>query len=325
MSAFVVKRRDLALAAAVLLASACARKPADKPAAADPATSTATSAAAPAPALPADVAGLATPDKAAAAAPGAPGGTAAPATPAAPGGATTLAALQPTGEFVSPSRSEVAPKEPGRVAAVYVDAGSRVSRGQPLLTLETDYFRIDVQRATADLARVKAAEEEARRDFERKKGLLGNESIPQATFDRSQSAYSQAQAARASAEAALSLARQHLDDAVMHSPMTGVVSERRTDVGQRLGEAGVAFVIEQTAPLKLRFSIPERYLGELKTGRTVTALVDPYPGETFTGRIKTVGGVIDPATRTFFAEAEFANADGRLRPGLFARVDLGAR
>jgi membrane fusion protein (multidrug efflux system) len=86
---------------------------------------------------------------------------------------------------------------------------------------------------------------------------------------------------------------------------------------------GVAFVIEQTSPLKLRFSIPERYLGDLKTGQTVTARVDPYPGETFTGRIKTVGGVIDPSTRTFFAEAEFSNADGRLRPGLFARVELG--
>ncbi len=334
MSAFVLRKRTIALAAALLLAAGCAHKPADKPAdkpaaaaaAADAATSTATSATsatAPAPALPADVAGLAAPDKSAAAAPAA--AVAAPGTAPAPAGATTLAALQPTGEFVSPSRSEVAPKEPGRVAAVYVDAGTRVSRGQQLLTLETDYFRIDIQRATADLARAKAAEEEARRDFERKKGLLGNESIPQATFDRSQSVYSQAQAARASAEAALSLARQHLDDAVMRSPMTGVVSERRTDVGQRLGEAGVAFVIEQTAPLKLRFSIPERYLGELKIGRTVTAHVDPYPGESFTGRIKTVGGVIDPATRTFFAEAEFANADGRLRPGLFARVDLGAR
>ena len=278
----------------------------------------------PAPALPADVAQLAQPEK----------GAASPETPAAatqgpaPGqapAATSLAALQPTGEFVSPSRSEVAPKEPGRVAAVYVDAGSRVGRGQPLLTLETDYFRIEVQRAEADIARAKAAEDDARRDFERKKGLLGNQSIPQATFDRSQSAYEQTQAARASAEAALALAKQHVADAVMRSPMTGVVSERRTDVGQRLGEAGVAFVIEQTAPLKLRFSIPERYLGELRVGRTVNARVDPYPGETFTGRIKTVGGVIDPATRTFFAEAEFSNTDGRLRPGLFARVDLGAR
>jgi RND family efflux transporter MFP subunit len=306
--------RNLALAAALMLAAACAAdKKADK--AEKPAATTAeTSVAKPAPPLPADVAQLATSETPAAAPGTAPGQAPA---------ATSLAALQPTGEFVSPSRSEVAPKEPGRVAAVYVDAGSRVGRGQPLLTLETDYFRIEVQRAQADIARAKAAEAEARRDFDRKKGLLGNQSIPQSTFDRSQSVYEQAQAARASAEASLALAQQHVADAVMRSPMTGVVSERRTDVGQRLGEAGVAFVIEQTAPLKLRFSIPERYLGELRTGRTVTARVDPYPGETFTGRIKTVGGVIDPATRTFFAEAEFANADGRLRPGLFARVDLG--
>ena len=56
-------------------------------------------------------------------------------------------------------------------------------------------------------------------------------------------------------------------------------------------------------------------------GHTVTARVDPYPNETFKGTIKTIGGVIDPRTRTMFAEAEFANRDGRLRPGLFARVE----
>jgi RND family efflux transporter MFP subunit len=304
--------KTLALAAALMLAAGCAKK-ADKPAD--------TTASKPAPALPADVAQLAPPATTAATSASA----ATPGTASQAPAPTSLAALEPTGEFVSPSRSEVAPKEPGRVAAVYVDAGARVGRGQPLLTLETDYFKIDVQRTQADLARAKAAEDDARRDFERKKGLLGNQSIPQSTYDRSQSLYEQAQAAKASAEASVALAKQHLDDAVMRSPMTGVVSERRTDVGQRLGEAGIAFVIEQTAPLKLRFSIPERYLGELKTGRTVNARVDPYPGETFTGRIKTVGGVIDPQTRTFFAEAEFSNSDGRLRPGLFARVDLGAK
>lgn len=300
-----MNRKILALAAALALA-ACAgdKKTAEKP---KPAA-----AAKPAPALPADVAKLAQPEK--------PADTPAPA-PAAP--AASLATLQPTGELVSPSRSEVSPKEPGRVAAVYADAGSRVTRGQPLLTLETEYFNIEVQRAEADLARAKAAEADTRRDLDRKKGLLGNQSIPQATYDRSQSAYDQAVASVASAEASLALARQHVADAVVRSPFTGVISERRTDVGQRLGEAGIAFVVEQTAPLKLRFSLPERYLGEVKTGQTVTARFDPYPGETFTGRIKTVGGVIDPQTRTFFAEAELANTDGRLRPGLFARVDLG--
>ncbi|HEY2290878.1 MAG TPA: efflux RND transporter periplasmic adaptor subunit [Thermoanaerobaculia bacterium] len=305
-----MNRKILALAAALTLAAACAADKADKKAADKPVEK-------PAPALPADVAKLAQPET-----------TAAPETttpaPAAPA-AASLAGLQPTGEFVSPSRSEVSPKEPGRVAAVYADAGSRVGRGQPLLTLETEYFKIEVQRAEADLARARAGEADARRDLDRKKGLLGNQSIPQSTYDHSLSAHDQAVAAVASAEAALALARQHVDDAVLRSPLTGVIAERRTDVGQRLGEAGIAFVIEQTAPLKLRFSLPERYLGEVRTGQTVTARVDPYPGETFTGRVKTVGGVIDPQTRTFFAEAEFANADGRLRPGLFARVDLGEK
>jgi membrane fusion protein, multidrug efflux system len=303
-------RSPLALAAALLLAAACA---ADKP--------SETPAPAAKPTLPADVAGLAQPAAAPqAGAPSAPAETP-PETAEAGQGISSLA---PTGEFVSPSSSQVAPKMPGRVAAVYVDEGSRVGRGQPLLALETDYIRLDIQRAEADLARARAVETDARRELERKKGLLANESVPQATFDRAQAAFEQAQAGRAAATATLALARQRLTDSVLRSPMSGVVSERRTDVGEHLGEAGVAFVVVQTAPLKLRFSVPERYLGELKAGEPVAARVDPYPGEVFRGRIKTVGGVIDPATRTFFAEAEFANSDGRLRPGLFARVELGA-
>jgi membrane fusion protein, multidrug efflux system len=304
-----MKSRMLALAAALLLAAACS---ADKKAADEPAAETKPAAT---PELPADVAQLAKP------VPGESSGT--PAAKIEEGG-TALSSLEPTGEFVSPSSSQVAPKMPGRVAAVYVDEGSRVGRGQTLLTMETDYIRLDIQRAEADLARAKAAEADARREIDRKKGLLASESIPQATFDRAQAALDQAQAGRTSAQVVLATAKQRLTDSVIRSPMTGVVSERRTNVGEHLGDAGVAFVVVQTAPLKLRFSVPERFLGEMKTGQPVSARVDPYPGEVFRGRIKTVGGVIDPATRTFFAEAEFPNSDGRLRPGLFARVKLGS-
>jgi membrane fusion protein, multidrug efflux system len=299
--------RKLALAAALLLAVACTSDKTTEPEASKPAAEP-----------PADVAHLVEeggPAGEKAAAP-------APAAEAPQVEDLGLAALEPTGEFISPSRSEVSPKMPGRVARVYVDEGSRVGRGQTLLAMETDYIRLDIQRAEAELARAKAAEDEARRDFERKKGLLANESIPQATYDRSQGTLEQARAARAAAEVAVSTARQRLADSVLRSPMTGVVAERRTDVGEHLGDAGVAFVVVQTAPLKLRFSVPERYLGEIRTGQRVTATVEPYPGETFSGTIQTVGGVIDPANRTFFAEAEFPNGDGRLRPGLFARVKL---
>lgn len=299
--------RKLALAAALMLAAACAQDKSAENKAAQ----------APAPEPPADVAHLVTEGEPAAQPAPAAGETA----PRIEEG-RSLADLEPTGELISPSRSEVAPKMPGRVAAVYVDEGSRVGRGQTLLAMETDYARLAIQQAEAELTRAKAAEDDARRDFDRKQGLLANESIPQATFDRSQGTYDQARAARTAAEVALRTAKQRLADSVIRSPMTGVVAERRAEVGEHLGEAGVAFVIVQTSPLKLRFSVPERYLGEIQRGQPVSATFDPYPGETFTGTVKMVGGVIDPANRTFFAEAEFPNADGRLRPGLFARVKL---
>lgn len=229
--------------------------------------------------------------------------------------------LTATGEFVSPVRSELSPKTPGRVAKLYVDEGSRVRRGQPVLLLESDYARLNLQAAQAEVARAKAARDEAARDLERKRGLSAKDSIPKATLDRSQAVFDQASAALSGTSAQVALLQQQIADSTLRSPVDGIVAEKRTDVGARLGDGGVAFVVVQLSPLKLRFQVPERYLGRIKSGDRVTARVDPYPNETFEGTIKTIGGVIDPRTRTMFAEAEFRNADGRLRPGLFARVE----
>ena len=78
-----------------------------------------------------------------------------------------IGVLRETGELVSPVPSEISAKFPGRVGKVFVEEGARVRKGQPLLELETDYLKIDVEpRPRPSLARAKAAEGEARRDFE---------------------------------------------------------------------------------------------------------------------------------------------------------------
>jgi membrane fusion protein (multidrug efflux system) len=297
-------KRVLAL---ILLTVACSKKPA----------ANTTNTTAEAPALPADVASVTamtdTTD------------TTTKSGVAAVAEATAGDALVATGEFIASTRSELAVKMPGRVARMYVEEGSRVAKGQPVLDLETDYLRINLQRANADVARAKAAEADAARDLERKKELIAKDSIPRATFDRSQANYDQASAARQSAEAQSALLRQQLSDATLRSPINGVVAEKRTDVGQRLGEATVALVIVQTSPLKLRFRVPERYVATIKKGDAVKARVDPYPEQVFEGRVTTIGGVIDPATRSLAVETEFANRDGKLKPGLFARVEMAVR
>lgn len=232
--------------------------------------------------------------------------------------------ISATGEFVSPVRSELVVRTPGRVAAIHADEGDRVRRGQPLLTLETQYLKPELERAEAELSRAQAVLAEAKSDFERKETLLEKNAIPQSLHDRSKGSYDQAQAAASAAAAAVALARQKLDDAVLTSPIDGVVAERRADVGERLGDNTVAYVLVQLSPLKLRFELPERYLTQVSKGVGVAAQVDPFPGETFSGRVAMVGSVIDAQSRAFPVEAEFANRDGRLRPGLFARVELAA-
>jgi len=294
-----VKRILFAVMFAALVA--CAKK--------EPATATVN---AEAPALPADVQKVATAATTTEAAGEAPvtdiGGT-----------------IVATGEFISPVRSELAAKLPGRVGKMYVNEGDRVSKGSPVLELETDYTRLNLQRAEADAARAKAMSDDARHDLDRKKELIAKDSIPRATYDRSQATYDSAVAALQSAQAQASTYRQQLSDSTLRSPIDGVVAEKRTDVGQRLQDNTIAAVIVQTSPLKLRFRVPERYLATIQKGQTVKATVDPYPGQVFEGHVSVVGGVIDPATRSFAVETEFANRDGKLKPGLFARVEMSAR
>src|SRR5579859_4432355 len=199
--------RSLILVLFALAAFACAKK-----AAPAPATSTQ------APALPADVQNVAA--AASTAAPtAAEGGGASEGASAAQSAIETGGTIVATGEFISPVRSELAAKLPGRVGKLYVDEGAHVQKGQPLLELETDYTRLNLQRAAADAQRAAAAEQDAARDLDRKKELIAKQSIPQATFDRTQSVYDQAKAAHASADAQVAMYKQQLSDSVLRSPI----------------------------------------------------------------------------------------------------------
>ena len=225
-----------------------------------------------------------------------------------------------SGEFVSSQRSEVTPRIGGRVKSVAVDEGALVEAGSVLLELETEYLDLDVKQAEAEVARAQAALNEAERDAKRKADLVARGSVSEAANFRSKSVFEQAKAGLDSANARLGLAQTRRSDAVLRSPFRGVVEQRRIDVGERLADATPAFVIVQLAPLKLRFRVRETDLTLVRKGQGVEAEVDAYPGEKFRGVISVAGGAIDPATRTFLAEARFPNSDLKLRPGLFARV-----
>lgn len=289
----------LLLAGLALLTTACAEKLVAPPPAADAA------------AVPAELADLAKPT------------TPAPAPqPSASGAGAEPSHFVTNGELRSPMQSAVSVRVPGRVASVLVDEGELVRRGTPLLRLETDYAELEVSRARAELARAEAGAAEAERELARKQDLFARASVPPATRDRALAARDQAAASLAWSRAALATAERRLADTTLHAPFTGVVVSRQAAVGAFLDDKGSAFVLAETDPLRLRFDLPERLLARLQPGQTVRAGFDAYPGEIFDATVSLIAQAVDPTSRTVFVEAVLANGQARLRPGMFARVEI---
>src|SRR5690606_21778847 len=109
---------------------------------------------------------------------------------------------------------------------------------------------------------------------------------------------------------------------VVRAPFAGKLGIRRVSVGQFLAKGTPVVSLQALDPVYVEFSLPQQELGRLREGLPVTARVDAYPGEAFYGEIEALEPQVDRATRNVRVQATFANADGRLRPGMFVAVDV---
>lgn len=106
------------------------------------------------------------------------------------------------------------------------------------------------------------------------------------------------------------------------SPVSGVVTARNYDNGDMYSNSEPVFVVEQIRPVKLIIHVSESYFTKIKKGNDVDIKLDVYGDEVFKGKVSLVYPTIDPTTRTFPVEIKIANADERVRPGMFARVTM---
>jgi multidrug efflux pump subunit AcrA (membrane-fusion protein) len=125
------------------------------------------------------------------------------------------------------------------------------------------------------------------------------------------------------AEAALKQAQVALSDATLEAPIDGVIGKRFAEEGDMVSPGKPIVRIVQIDTVKAIGSISEKYVGMLVPGKTPAELsVDAYPRERFGGVVSIVGVEVDRATRTVTVEVRVANADHRLRSGMFARMNV---
>ena len=137
----------------------------------------------------------------------------------------------------------------------------------------------------------------------------------QAALDNVRSLKAQLQDRRAAFE----LAQKKVADTVVKAPITGAIVDRYVQPGEFIGERTAVVTVVQTNPLKLRSGVQERFAGVVKAGQRVEFRVASFGDEVFRGKVAYVSPAIDQTMRTFQIEALVDNADGRLKPGFFAK------
>jgi cobalt-zinc-cadmium efflux system membrane fusion protein len=223
---------------------------------------------------------------------------------------------------------------PGRIVAVYANLGDRVKEGDQLLLLDSPAFgeaQLEYRKARTMLRVTEKA-------LERATALLDRGAIGVGEQQRREADYENARADLHEAEeklhllgmtereikqlAAKILPHAEVARVSLRAPFTGEVIERNATIGEIVDPNKTLFTVADLSTVWVRADFPEQQAGRLKTGLTIEVRVSAYPDTTFQGAITYVGAVIDPTTRTVTARAEVPNADGRLRPEMFAEVTL---
>lgn len=108
----------------------------------------------------------------------------------------------------------------------------------------------------------------------------------------------------------------------LKSPIDGVVVDRKASVGELVGKEKGIFTISDPTDLWVIAEIKERDISAVKVGQDASFTVLAYPGETFHGKVVRIANVVETESRTVEARVEVNNADGRLKPGMFADVEI---
>ncbi|HEY5658545.1 MAG TPA: efflux RND transporter periplasmic adaptor subunit [Myxococcota bacterium] len=216
-----------------------------------------------------------------------------------------------TGQLEAEHSVVIQPEIEGIVESIDFEQGQYVGKGAVLFTLRS-------REQAAKLREAEANRELARSRWNRAKQLVSRDASSLAARDEALAEFEIAQAR-------VDLARLELDRTRIRAPFDGAVGERLVDIGQRVEQSTELARVDAIDRLQLEFGITDEGLSFARPGMKVYARVRPYPEEKFEGEVFFVSPTLDPRNRRIWIKAWIANADHRLRPGLFANVDLELR
>ena len=198
------------------------------------------------------------------------------------------------------AKNNIAPQSPSRIQKIFVEVGDFVRAGQIVAKMD----EVSLNQSKLSMANDSL-------EYSRIKKLYEQGGVSKSDFDAMELKYNVTR----------SQYQNLLENTILRSPVSGVITARNYDQGDMYGGSPI-YVVEQITPVKLYVGISEMDYTRVKKNDTVTLTADALPGKTFTGRIARIYPTIDATTHTFTAEVNVANSDRLLRPGMYARVTV---
>lgn len=194
------------------------------------------------------------------------------------------------------------------IKEITVDEGDAVRRDQVVVRLEKEAITSSVRAA-------RTAFEEAQKDFDRARALFDSGAISRQELDR-------ARVNLDNARARLEEAEEALQDTVITSPLTGLVSRREKEPGELASKGSPILEIVDIDKVEVRCLVSETDIGRVEVGQEARVRLDAFPGKTFNSRVKTINPTAREVSRLIAVKIPLDNPGGKIKPGMYARVEL---
>lgn len=216
--------------------------------------------------------------------------------------------LNAVGTIRSNESVVIRPEIAGRITRLNFSDGQQVKKGQVLVAFDATVNQAEVLQAKAELGIAKA-------NFERNADLAKQKFISDRARDESQANVQVL-------EAKLALAEARLSKLEIKAPFSGIVGIRTVSVGDYVKDGADLVNLEDISSVKVDFRVPERYADVVQKGQPIEVVVDALPGRPFRARVDAIDPQVDSSGRSALLRGRIENSEGRLKPGMFARVRL---
>lgn len=239
--------------------------------------------------------------------------------------------LVANGKVAALQSVEVRAQISATIRAVHIREGQEVRQGDRLFSLDVRSEQANLGKSAAQAAKSRADLANAERNLQRQRELFGQNFISQTALDAAQNQVDSLRAQVAADLAAVDASRVAASFGEMLAPIAGRTGAISVYPGSLVQPNGPALVsITQTDPIHIVFTLPEREFPALREAfgqgeLAVRAHLGEDGATTLTGRLTFIDNSVDSASGTIRLKASFANPDGRLWPGMFARVSLSPR